>query len=518
MRPSRAAILLLSLLAVPPSCPAQSACELTAKIREVITGPDYKHSHWGLLVADAVTGKPLFEQDADKLFAPASTTKLFSCAAALCEFGPGYRFETPIYCRGPIAKGILHGDLILVASGDLTLGGRTDKQGRIAFKDHDHTYAAGGTKTELTATDPQAGLVALARQVKESGIRKVTGDVLIDTRLFEPALGTGSGPSRLSPILVNDNVIDFLVTPGMRHGDPATVKVRPETSFFQVDARAETVDADETSLSVRAVGPGRLTVRGKIALKSKPVVVIHAIEDARVFARAVLIEALRKEGVDIDASPLAEPRGELPNGEDCAKLHRAALLVSPPLSESLKVTLKVSHNLYASTLPLLIAAKHGQRTLSEGMKLQRKRLAELGVDTEAVSFGGGAGGDPADRTTPRAAGQLLLAMRKRPEYAAYLAALPVLGVDGTLADVVDAKSPARGKVFAKTGTLGSADRLNGRTLLRSKALAGYMTAARGRELVFAMFVNDVPLPAKETPAREGKVLGKLCEIIYQHTP
>src|SRR5262249_30522327 len=112
----------------------------------------------------------------------------------------------------------------------------------------------------------------------------------------------------------------------------------------------------------------------------------------------------------------------------------------------------------------------------------------------------------------------LQAMRKRPEWNVYKASLPVLGVDGTLADVVPATSPARGKVCAKTGTLTYDDLMNGRSLLRSKALGGVMTTANGSELALANFVNDVPLPPGVTSSREGKVLGRLCEIVYQYAP
>ena len=111
---------------------------------------------------------------------------------------------------------------------------------------------------------------------------------------------------------------------------------------------------------------------------------------------------------------------------------------------------------------------------------------------------------------------MLRALARQPEYPALNAGLPVLGVDGTLATSVGAASPARGNVRAKTGTLWWEDTLNGRGLLRSKALAGTMTTAGGKKLVFAMFVNDVPLPVGVTPTREGKVLGRLCEILYEH--
>ena len=109
-------------------------------------------------------------------------------------------------------------------------------------------------------------------------------------------------------------------------------------------------------------------------------------------------------------------------------------------------------------------------------------------------------------------------MAKRPDYTAYHAALPVLGVDGTLSSVIPADSPAKGKVQAKTGTLFWHDVMNDRNMLRSKALAGAMTAANGRELFVVLFVNDVPLPRGVQPTREGKALGRLCEIIYENVP
>jgi D-alanyl-D-alanine carboxypeptidase/D-alanyl-D-alanine-endopeptidase (penicillin-binding protein 4) len=137
------------------------------------------------------------------------------------------------------------------------------------------------------------------------------------------------------------------------------------------------------------------------------------------------------------------------------------------------------------------------------------------VEVATVSFAGGAGGASADAVTPRATVQLLRAMAKRPEYQVFHAGLPVLGVDGTLSEAVPPNSPARGKVKAKTGTLTAKDTLNDRTLLRSKALAGTLTTAKGRSLTFAMFVNNVWLPKGVAASVEGKVLGKLCEILHE---
>jgi len=504
---------------IPPASRAEDV--LAEKIHAIIDGPDYKQAHWGLLVVDAATGKAVYEREPDRLFIPASTTKLFSCAAALAEFGPDYRFETPVYRRGEVREGILHGDLILVASGDLTFGGRLGKDGKVLFADHDHIYANSDT-TESAATDsnPTHALEELSKQIAAACIREVRGEVLIDDRLFERARGSGSGPDTLSPVIVNDNVVDIIITPGAKEGEPAKCRLRPETAAVQMDGDVVTVaKGQRRHIEVRSAGAQRFGVHGQIPVDDRPQVRIYPVDSPALFARTLFIEALRRQGVKVPANLFFQAdRTPLPASKEYAEANRVAHFTSPPLGEAIKVTLKVSHNLYASTLPLLIAAHHGERTLASGLRRQGKILRELGVPVETISFAGGAGGASADAITPRAAVQLLAAMGKRPDAQVYFDALPVLGVDGTLVDVIGEDSPARGKVAAKTGTLFWSDLMNDRPLLTSKALAGTMETAKGTKLYLAIFVNDVPLPKGTTPVREGKVLGKVCEVIYQSGP
>jgi D-alanyl-D-alanine carboxypeptidase/D-alanyl-D-alanine-endopeptidase (penicillin-binding protein 4) len=497
---------------------AHAADGLAAEIEALINGPEYRQAHWGILVVDSQTGQTIYACNPDHLFFPASTTKLYSCATALAALGPDYKFETPVYRRGQLKEGRLAGDLILIAHGDLTLGGRTDRAGHLAFKDHDHTYANGSGDAELTDTDPLAGLRSLAKQIAAAGIRRVEGDVLVDDRLFAKSRGSGSGPDVLSPIVVNDNVVDVVVTPAAEAGKPASIRMRPETSFVKMDGQVETVkEGEPTRIEIHGVAPRGFALRGQIPAKRKPLVRIYPVDEPAAFARALLIEVLRREGVLVTASPL-QPGVELPDKDGYSALSQVASFTSPPFSEVIKVTLKVSHNLYASTLPLLVAVKNGKKTLAEGLHLQGKFLSELGLDVSTISFGGGAGGANADAVTPRASVQLLRALAKRTDYKALQAGLPILGVDGTLADVVRSDSPAKGKVTAKTGTLIWHDVMNERGLLTSKALAGTMTTASGRSLTLAIYVNGVPLPKGVLPTREGKVIGKLCEIIFLHAP
>lgn len=515
-------ILLLLLLAA--SLTAQEASRspaagslLATRIGEVTARAEFRNANWGVLIVDPATGETLHEQNAHKLFPTASTAKLYSVATALDAFGPAYHFETSVYRRGDQnASGELTGDLILVAGGDLTLGGRTDATGKMAFTDVDHTYANVFAVHALTGPDPLAGLDELARQVRASGLTRLHGDVLADDRLFEKAKSTGSGPSVVTPLMVNDNLIDFLITP-TQAGAAATLDVRPGTRSIVVDARVQTVPSgSEPDIRITTPGPGRMVVRGTVPEGAKPWVRVQEVEDPAEFARSLFIEALERAGIVVDASSIGgNPLESRPDPTTYTADHRVAVLRSPPFSEEAKLILKVSHNLHASALPLLVAVRHGKRTLADGLHAQHDFLARAGVDVAGISFGGGAGGSPSDFTTPLATVQLLRYMAGRPDFAAFRTALPILGVDGTLATVVGTNSPARGKVSAKTGTLFLENTMNGGYLLTSKALAGYVTTAKGRQLIVALYVNGVHLSTAADSAKIGATLGRICEIIHE---
>src|SRR5438270_341914 len=104
---------LFSIVFLLGAMPAQAGDDLAARIEAVIHGPDYRQARWGILVVDAQTGQTLYACNPDQLFLPASTTKLYTCAAALASFGPDHKFETPVYRRGDVRNGRLAGDLIL---------------------------------------------------------------------------------------------------------------------------------------------------------------------------------------------------------------------------------------------------------------------------------------------------------------------------------------------------------------------------------------------------------------------
>lgn len=198
---------------VPGMASPVANASLAGAIAEVMQKPRYAKSTWNILVADVATGETLYELHPDQMALTGSVRKLFSVGLALKELGADHRFTTPVYRQGDVdADGVLSGNLILVAAGDLTLGGRLNADGTIAYTDFDHNDANNLGTAILPPQDPLHGLDDLARQVRASGIRSVTGDVLIDDRLFD----TFRVPNQnllITPIMVNENMIDVTITP-----------------------------------------------------------------------------------------------------------------------------------------------------------------------------------------------------------------------------------------------------------------------------------------------------------------
>src|SRR5207302_10252242 len=81
---------------------------LAPRINTVLSDADLARGFWGIEVVSLNTGQVLYSQNADKLFIPASNTKLFTTAAALALIGPNYKFHTTIETTGTLDQ---HGRL-----------------------------------------------------------------------------------------------------------------------------------------------------------------------------------------------------------------------------------------------------------------------------------------------------------------------------------------------------------------------------------------------------------------------
>lgn len=473
---------------------------LGPKVQKIMDSKPYRYGEWGYLEVDPSDGSTVRSLGpADRLYIPGSSTKLFSVSATLDDLDFDHRFKTPVYAQGNVNNGKLDGDLVLVASGDLTMGGRTAPDGTVSYTPVDHTYANSVPGATLTPENPLAGLDEIAEQVREFGIKRVGGDVVIDDRLFELA---PEGPSvdALSfdapnldpwprPITINDNVIDVEVAPGKVGETPKVVKWRPKVAPYRLEMRAKTVEAGKpTTLAVSPQTDGPVVVSGNIAADAGKQLRVAAVDDPVAFARTALIEALRRAGVSVGASPTGKnPSSKLPKKGSYSSQDEVAAYVSPPYSQYAKLILKVSHNYGANLNLCLMAVKAGSTDCNDAFPVMKKFFEKAGVEVDQVVLADGRGGNPSDRFTPEAATDMLRYWLKRPQAEAFREMLPELGVDGGLADNCK-DCPAKGKVFAKPGTVALPDYVNGR-LLDNESLGGYLETDPGRFRVFYLVVN-----------------------------
>jgi D-alanyl-D-alanine carboxypeptidase/D-alanyl-D-alanine-endopeptidase (penicillin-binding protein 4) len=233
-------------------------------------------------------------------------------------------------------------------------------------------------------------------------------------------------------------------------------------------------------------------ISGRVPAGGGSVLDIFQIPDPASFARTAFVEALRRNGVAVSATPTgSNPERLLPRPRSYRAAARVAERVSPPLSEFTKVILKVSYNRGADLMVCLVAAKVGRRNCEDGLVSEIRNNTMLGAPpTDTLPFDG-AGSDDRDRTSPTAMTSFLSAVSGRPYGAALRAGLPVLGVDGTLA-TVGKGTPAAGKIQAKTGTrVGFIS--GGIGIAGAETHVGYINAASGRTLVFADLIRDIPL-------------------------
>jgi PBP4 family serine-type D-alanyl-D-alanine carboxypeptidase len=495
---------------------------LASRIAAVVARPEFAHAIVGVEFYDLDAGRPIFSFNSRMLFTAASTTKLVTEGAALHALGPSYRFHTRVYRTGDIdAAGTLAGSLVVEPSGDPDLSGRALPNGTFAFENEDHSY--GG---DPVAGDPMSSVNDLATQIATQGIKTVTGAVIVQPTLFKQGdTESGTGTS-ISPVALNDNIVDLSIGPGAPVGAAATVLASPSTSYLKIVDRAVTgppgsVNTIDTSDDVaNADGTHTLTIVGSVPIASKPQWNTYAVADPIRFLDAALTDALRAKGVAIldgaDATTGGNTYAVFSNITAFDPSEIVADHVSLPFAQDVRLTLKVSQNLHAAMMPYLLGALVAHDStdpLKAGFGVERDWLAAQGLDLRGASAADGEGGDA--HFSPDFMVRYLAMERGQPEFWALHAGLPILGRDGTLAEI-QTRSPAAGHVAAKTGTWSNIDYLNGKQIV-SKGLAGYFTSASGRRVAFAVYFNNFELTTDADPSTfAGQACGEIAALGYRY--
>jgi D-alanyl-D-alanine carboxypeptidase/D-alanyl-D-alanine-endopeptidase (penicillin-binding protein 4) len=496
--------------------------KITRDIASILKRPAMHASQLGVAFYDLDTGRMIYQRDADKLFVAASTTKVLTESTSLALLGPNYRFTTNVYRTGSIdSAGVLRGDVVLRAAGDPNLSNRIQSDGSLAFENEDHAYG-GSPDTKAVPGDPLAVLRDLAKQIAARGVKTVSGRIIVDDSLFPDntqELGTGTN---VAPIVVNDNVVDVTVSPGAKAGDPVHISVSPVTPYVNFMVTAVTGPAHSANTVAMpadvedAAGNRRVTISGSFPIDSRAILYAYPVASARRFTEVALTQALTDAGVRVEQPPSITPADPKSYAAAYTSENQIAVHVSPPLSEDVKITLKVSDNLHAAMQPYLwgaLIAHDSNDPQAAGFKLENAFLSRAGFNPLQFVQNDGEGAnaffEPANIV------HFLAYVRRQPYFPYVYRGLPVMGVDGTLFKIQNS-APAAGKVHAKTGTNGNNDLLNGnRLFLTGKGLAGYMTTRSGHHIAFCIYLNNFGAPpADDVQTTAGQIAGEIANDGY----
>ncbi|OYD69957.1 D-alanyl-D-alanine carboxypeptidase/D-alanyl-D-alanine-endopeptidase [Rhodococcus sp. OK302] len=522
----RAVAALVSVAALLTACSANQASnsdvasaptqQIPPEATRIMTTDPYAMAQWSYLVVDPVTDEVIYSNNAETSMFLASQTKHFTVGTTYDTLGVDHTVTTPVYATAEPVEGTLTGDLVLVGSGDLALGGRNAAQGRFDFATDgiDHVYADALPGAVLAPGDPLAGLNDLARQVAAAGITRVNGDVLVDPRLWD----TYSTVEGLVPsIFVNDNLVDIQARPGAV-GEPATIDMLPGNGLFRIDAQVTTgKEGSDSTLSAAAdpSDPTLINVTGSVPA-GKTSLTVFRITDAPTWARQLFVEALRRNGIEVAPTSRTNNAAALPADRTYSGSRQVASLQSAPLSESGGMILATSYNTGANTFLCLLAVAAGSPSCSDGLPTVRALTEKAGIAASDLVVMDGQGSDPS-QATPTAVVDWLDWVDQQPWAHTFWAGQPVLGERGSLSGV-GTDSPAKGKVIGKTGTSAAVEPDTGRLIVNLQALSGYMINTDGRRLLFVVAVSDAVFP--DLPRGVFQVGGDVGDVAaaFQQAP
>lgn len=154
-------------LATAPKASKDVKKRLASKMSEIFKLKALRNTAIGVHIVDLDSGDVVYAHNADKLLKPASNTKLLTTAAALELLGADYQFETQLSSDAKIEKGVLKGNLHL-------------------HIDHDFTWS---DRFYNTGDVPLRGLI---NQLKEAGIQKIQGKVIVSGYVVYGGISTGT--------------------------------------------------------------------------------------------------------------------------------------------------------------------------------------------------------------------------------------------------------------------------------------------------------------------------------------
>jgi serine-type D-Ala-D-Ala carboxypeptidase/endopeptidase (penicillin-binding protein 4) len=427
---------------------------LPPEVEHVLAQQHIPGTSLSVLVKEVGRDEPLLSYNSTVPRNPASTMKVVTTYAALEVLGPAYTWRTRAYATGPVSNQVLDGNLVLVGGGD----------------------------PFLTA-ERWWGFVNGLRQ---TGIARVTGDVIIDDSYFAPQ-GDDRGAFDNKPgstynvlpdaLLVNFQTVDFSLFPDVAAGTlRASAYPWPANLTIDNTARLDRGACRRGGSGVAVATPdgaagNRIAISGRYASGCGPMTFTRAVMRAPEYAYGTFKTFWQESGGKLDGG---WKTGIVPSD---AKLLYSQDSLS--LAEIIRLVNKFSSNTMARQLLLTLAAEKGGRpgTTAGGRKVIVDFLASQGVSIPDLVLDNGSGLSREERISAAGLADVLLAAWRSQYMPEFAASLPLSATDGTLRRRFRAPE-MQGRLRMKTGTLDGVS-----------ALAGYVNAASGRTFVAVILVN-----------------------------
>jgi serine-type D-Ala-D-Ala carboxypeptidase/endopeptidase (penicillin-binding protein 4) len=453
--------LLLILGTSLPGSAADSVKILNRDLDRIFSDPRFANAQWGVEIFSLDRSEMLYAKNSQRLLVPASNNKILTVAAALTQLGLDYRFKTQVWADGPIIDGILKGNLIIAGFGDPSSSSR------------------------ISPKDPFQPFRTWASNLIQKGIRAIDGTIIGDGSSFEETVyGHGWAwddlaegyAAPVSALQFNENVIALEIAPGLKANEAASIKMSPLAKYLTVDNRIITKASGSSShidLERSRLGE-EITVRGVLLENSSAIDRNVAVQFPIRYYLSALKQVLGDEGIDISRCDIKESRQARSQSASLLWLHS-----SPPLSEIVRPLLKMSLNLSSETLARVLGLeRRGEGRFSKGKEIVEEALEQMGLNKESYVFSDASGLSRMNLVSADALIRILGHMYRSPQFSVFYDALPIAGIDGTLAARMKG-TKAENNVHAKTGTMSHVS-----------SLSGYIKTADNEMLAFSMIANN----------------------------
>lgn len=390
-----------------------------------------------LTVLNAVNGQVIFSKNGGMGLAPASTLKTITSVTAFNLLGSDYTWETTLGYTGTINNSVLRGDLILSPGGDPSLGSSRYEQ-----------------------TNASLLLNRWLKAVKNAGIARVEGKVIVDDRLFGSQtlpvgwvwqdIGNYYGAGSTSATW-KENQFALIIRAGAKVGDPVVFQnTEPEMGNLKLVNEVSTgpQGSGDNVYAYSAPYCDIVYVRGTYGIDLKKRIMLSMPDAAGKLAQD-LNEKLASNGISVSGGALT------------ARMMAVGMIGvpvvidkyrSPELSKIVYWLNQKSINLYAENILKSLGLRQMKKGSTEtGVEaLTRFWTSKLGIDAGALDMIDGSGLSPEDRVTTMAMARILQSARNEVWFDSFYESLP-------LHNNMKMKSGSIRNVLAYTGYQKSSD-------------------------------------------------------------